>query len=518
MGSPPASALPLPPEDRIAAASALSRVLSSAVFQRSPRSRDFLAYVVTETLAGRGERLSERTVGRRALHHGPDFDGRLDASVRVRASRVRAALEDYYAGEGANDRLRIALPPGRYVPEFVPRDVMPEPEQASPGLAVIGFRSSGDERASLLAASLGDSLTNQLARSVDVRVVGPTSLQDDVMTTGRALRVSCGLEGRVTLQDGKARLAARLSASDTGDVLWSIDDSVSEADLAGLDVEGTWARAIAAQLTDAMGVVVRHELMQPRLAPTSTELAARLAFYSYLRNATAESVAEAATLLDRALAEGRRTAPLLAMRAAIANAALSYDAAADRRVELDRAESLAREALARDGSNAHALLVLAFAARERRQWDLAIGTAEKAVAVAPCQPSYLVGAGITICASGGWDRGASLIEEGMRLNPGMPAHNRTWLAMRHLVAGDDAAALAEACVLPTEGYVWGPLYRAMALSGLGYLDQARAEAAVVQRSRPDIWADPESFFIRRMNVTDEQLRHLVESLERLRQT
>ena len=102
---------------------ALGRVLSSRPFRRAPRARGFLAYVVTETLSGRGERLSERTVARSALKRGADFDGRSDASTRVQAVRVRQFLDEYYAAEGADDPLRILLPRGSYVPEFeAPQD------------------------------------------------------------------------------------------------------------------------------------------------------------------------------------------------------------------------------------------------------------------------------------------------------------------------------------------------------------------------------------------------------------
>ena len=62
------------------------------------------------TLAGRAERLSERTVGRRALGRSDTFDGRFDASVRVRAGRVRKSLEEYYAEEGRADRVRSSCP------------------------------------------------------------------------------------------------------------------------------------------------------------------------------------------------------------------------------------------------------------------------------------------------------------------------------------------------------------------------------------------------------------------------
>ena len=95
---------------------ALDRLLSSEEFRHAQRSRDFLAYVVTETLAGRGDRLSERTVGRRALGKGADFDGSTTAAVRVRASRVRSALRRYYAAEGAAEQIRVSVPPGRLSP------------------------------------------------------------------------------------------------------------------------------------------------------------------------------------------------------------------------------------------------------------------------------------------------------------------------------------------------------------------------------------------------------------------
>ena len=97
---------------------ALRSVLASSAFATSRRSREFLGYVVTEQLAGRGDTLSERTVGRRALGRDALFTGRQDSSVRVRASRVRTALDAYYAGAGALDPVQIRLPRGTYAPTF----------------------------------------------------------------------------------------------------------------------------------------------------------------------------------------------------------------------------------------------------------------------------------------------------------------------------------------------------------------------------------------------------------------
>jgi hypothetical protein len=56
----------------------------------------------------------------------------------------------------------------------------------------------------------------------------------------------------------------------------------------------------------------------------------------------------------------------------------------------------------------------------------------------------------------------------------------------------------------------------MALSGLGYLDEARDELAQVRAQRPDIAANPASYLTSRMNLTAEQLDRLVGRIERLR--
>ena len=148
--------------------------------------------------------------------------------------------------------------------------------------------------------------------------------------------------------------------------------------------------------------------------------------------------------------------------------------------------------------------------RHQGLWDLAIEHAETGARLAAYQPSYLVGAGITVSGAGEWQRGGELIRLGHRLHPGLAGHTHTWLAVGHLVHEDHARALTEASLLPsTGGFVWGPLYRAMALAGLGHTEQARAELAVARPMRPDAVADPATFFAQRMRLTPQQLDHLV---------
>ncbi len=99
----------------------LGRILASEPFVASPMLASFLRFVVGETLAGRGDRLKAYTIAVGALDRSDDFDPNDNPLVRVQARRLRQALERWYLTDGRDAALRITLPLGTYVPEFVER-------------------------------------------------------------------------------------------------------------------------------------------------------------------------------------------------------------------------------------------------------------------------------------------------------------------------------------------------------------------------------------------------------------
>ena len=93
---------------------ALEKVLSSEIFRGSERSRALLKFVVERTLSGRTDELKEYTLGTMVIGKGPAFDPRMDPIVRSEVMRLRTRLEKYYAVDGRDDLVVIALPKGRY--------------------------------------------------------------------------------------------------------------------------------------------------------------------------------------------------------------------------------------------------------------------------------------------------------------------------------------------------------------------------------------------------------------------
>lgn len=99
---------------------ALEELLNWPPLQRSPQLGRFLDYIVSAKLSGGESGIKAYSVAVDVFGRPPTFDPQTDPIVRVQARRLRALLEQYYAEGDGHKGVRIVLPTGRYVPEFVP--------------------------------------------------------------------------------------------------------------------------------------------------------------------------------------------------------------------------------------------------------------------------------------------------------------------------------------------------------------------------------------------------------------
>jgi tetratricopeptide (TPR) repeat protein len=113
------SELPVPQAQVEAALETLMRWPGLA---RSPQLAGFLDYIVKAKLRGDEGAIKAYSIAVDVFGRPQSFDPQTDPIVRVQARRLRALLEEYYAGEGAQSPVRFELPVGRYVPEFKCRD------------------------------------------------------------------------------------------------------------------------------------------------------------------------------------------------------------------------------------------------------------------------------------------------------------------------------------------------------------------------------------------------------------
>ncbi len=243
---------------------ALNHLTQSAPFTRSRQLPRMLRFIVEETLSGQGERLKEYVLGVEVFERPSTFDPRLDSIVRVEARRLRAALEQYYAGEGRADAVMIELGKGSYIPSFrrtdphgfarslaslvrpgwrgitlavallaaaawIYRIVRPPPAELPRNavVAVLPFENlSSDIQNEYLCFGLMDQITSELAKSGGLRVVARTSSSsfkrgDDVRDIARRLKADVVLEGSVQRFQDRVLVTVQLINAATALHLWS---------------------------------------------------------------------------------------------------------------------------------------------------------------------------------------------------------------------------------------------------------------------------------------------------------
>jgi tetratricopeptide (TPR) repeat protein len=106
------------PQPAVLVETALEQLQRWPGLSRSPQLAKFLNYIVQAKLHGDADAIKAYSIAVDVFGRPQSFDPQTDPIVRVQARRLRAALEEYYAGDGASSPVRISLPVGRYVPEF----------------------------------------------------------------------------------------------------------------------------------------------------------------------------------------------------------------------------------------------------------------------------------------------------------------------------------------------------------------------------------------------------------------
>jgi hypothetical protein len=107
----------------------VERVASSRHINRSARLRDLLRYLSGRVLDGETDEIHEQEVGHKVFGRPLNYDTSSDNTVRVHASLLRKRLEQYFASEGADEKIILAIPKGNYAPVFYERSAAkPDPQ------------------------------------------------------------------------------------------------------------------------------------------------------------------------------------------------------------------------------------------------------------------------------------------------------------------------------------------------------------------------------------------------------
>ena len=88
------------------------RIRASGVLGRSPLMQRLFDFLLECSIAGKAPKEIEVAVD--AFGKGAEFDVSQDAMVRVYIHKLRRKLEEFYAGSGAGEPVRLSIPKGEY--------------------------------------------------------------------------------------------------------------------------------------------------------------------------------------------------------------------------------------------------------------------------------------------------------------------------------------------------------------------------------------------------------------------
>jgi adenylate cyclase len=250
----------------------LERILAHPEFRATEKMRNFLRFVVEETLTGNARHLKGFTIATKVFGRDETFDAAHDPVVRIQAGRLRRAMERYYLVAGSDDPIHIDIPKGSYVPAFNPgfaaRSARSSRQGAAPGggvqesvrnwpsLLVQPFEDL-TERPDLahLAPGLATDLGIELANTGDLRVM----VHSVALNGQRAAspRPDFLVQGSIRADGATVKVVIQLVDADSHELLWTDSLKSGLDDDRLIDFQERTATAIATHIAGQHGAVYR---------------------------------------------------------------------------------------------------------------------------------------------------------------------------------------------------------------------------------------------------------------------
>ena len=460
--------------------------LSAPEFERSPRMRTLLRYLVDETLAGRGDRLKGYTIGVDVFEKPPDFDPNADALVRVEVGRLRRILANHFDTASAGPSHAIEIPRGAYQVHFRPRadstmtastELLARP--TGPQVVVDPFlnQSPGALNDSI-AVGVAAELTDQLSRFRHMFVQSRSNAELQQVAEEGHYNVS----GTVALIDDQLRVVATLTDNTKRAVVWSREFRSPTTPGLVLATQREISQMIAGAVGHAYGPVTRAMIEANQAAPASTweawTVQAIWQAYRYQRppdGSPEEAYAALRDRIDTLLERDPLSPALIAIRARMTIELAWASHTPDLHERLDRARLELLSAVGHDPNSAQAWRELAVVESMVGNATAADDAFARALELHPSNLEILFAYAFHLGLSHGqWHDAWPLVNKAADLgfvSPLLSLH----LYVHHLALGEPKAALFEARKLD---WPWHPMMLARAMAHANVDDMAGAALEV----------------------------------------
>jgi len=302
---------------------------------------------------------------------------------------------------------------------IVPRIRGATSSPADKSLAVLPFTTDGRDTAdTYLAEGIAEEVTNTLSQVPGLRLAGRSSARHAVdrntspQEAGTALHVAVVLDGSVRRYGNRIHVAAELSATSDGLVVWHEEYERPATDV--FAVQDDIARAIAGRLQVTLGGA-----SSPSLAASGTKDATAYDLYLkglYLYRRRGPGIAQAISTLEEATA---RDTSFARAWAALSNALTVSPSYIDVHAAdvLPRARAAGERAVRLDSMLADGHLALGYVYAEQFEWKAAESELRRAIALDPTDAEPLYRLGYALSNQDRWREAIPELRRAVALDP-----------------------------------------------------------------------------------------------------
>lgn len=533
----------------------LQRIFSSSVFVNAVKQKNFLKYIVEETLDGREKNIKAYTIATEVYGRKTSFDPQQEPIIRIEAGRLRRRLNLYYSTEGKDDPIFIDVPKGRYVPRFEEKfdgkgdgddslTVSPGDRKAldrdacialigdkagatesalgftEPIIAVLPFSNlSGDKTPNFLMDGISDELSSSLALFDDIRVIDYYSMAkyreqpSGIREIGQKLEIDFLLTGSIKTTKDSITIRTSLSETKNAVQIWT---NVFNKSLSGKNLTDTLSEIVGLIVSSVAGdfAVVFRERMVEVQKRASANFNHYEAMFKH-RHAQLTGNWEYSPQIKESLENAVEKDPGYAMGWALLSE-MYLDSYAHQYTDsgeaLEQGYASARNAVQQDRQCQYAHFVLAYAQILRRDPGNAIKAVEKVWNLNP-NAAYLVGASsFWACIAGDFERGLANLNRSILLNPNYPGWFHHAAFSFHLKQGNYPEAQAEAENFYMPEFFWSYLDKTVAAGLLGRADEANALLNKVIELHPDFVNHPR-YYVSSFVMDEDIIRKMMKGLK-----
>lgn len=483
----------------------LHKILASNDFKASPRLKSFLAFVVEQTLAAKGQDLKAYTIGVEVFGLGENFDPNTNPLVRTEAGRLRSKLEHFYL-HTPDAKINIEIPKGGYAAAFsrirapashlnqstsknkpysFSSSKVPQPEHKA-SIMIMPFNNiSKTEKTGIIVEGLNNSTSTNLTKFRELKIINYNQfLQLDpafrnVIPKNLKFDARFILCGSVQMEKDIIEVHATLVDTTSMCNIWAEKFDAEAGSGSIFEAQESIAQAIVYRIADDFGLLHRTLLqeMESGLSAASSIQEASLFYYQWSTTLTKKDFIKALESVEKAHASDPAHIPTLAMLADLyaSDHQWSYGQLNN---PLEQSLKMATKAVNEYPGCQLAHIALAINYHLRADLDKFKFCAERALEVNPSSTNAISAIGSWYAMAGMWDEAFKLTNKIMELKQTCPSWCHFASAMHKYLNEDYEGSISEAKKINMPETLWDSL---IDLAAGGFLNNKQISEKALAR-------------------------------------